>query len=171
MSMSPMTSFELRQKRYVKCISCWCLTRRLICPSGQDGGRCRSQVSRERSEPGDGAGNQSNFRLPHFREPPHYSLLNRQIPTPPLLFQRSAQEQVLGHRYDSHATCYKLYSQCGVHTVADTLILRHYNEVTMSAIASQISSLTIVYSTVYSSTDERKHQSPASLAFVKEIHR
>ena len=32
--------------------------------------------------------------------------------------------------------------------------------------ASQITSLTIVYSTVYSGTDEIKHQSSASLAFV-----
>ena len=41
----------------------------------------------------------------------------------------------------------------------------------MGAIASQITSLTIVYSTVYSDTDERKHQSSASLAFVRGIHR
>ena len=41
----------------------------------------------------------------------------------------------------------------------------------MSAIASQITSLTIVYSTVYSGTDQRKHQGSASLAFVKGIHR
>ena len=37
------------------------------------------------------------------------------------------------------------------------------------AIASQITSLTIVYSTVYSGTDERKHQSSAPLAFVRGI--
>ena len=41
----------------------------------------------------------------------------------------------------------------------------------MGAVASQITSLTIVYSTVYSDADQRKHQSPASLAFVREIHR
>ena len=41
----------------------------------------------------------------------------------------------------------------------------------MSAIASQITSLTIVYSTVYSDTDQIKHQSSASLAFVRGIHR
>ena len=41
----------------------------------------------------------------------------------------------------------------------------------MSAIASQITSLTIVYSTVYSGADQRKHQSSASLAFVWGIHR
>ena len=41
----------------------------------------------------------------------------------------------------------------------------------MGVIASQITSLTIVYSTVYSDADQRKHQSSASLAFVRGIHR
>ena len=41
----------------------------------------------------------------------------------------------------------------------------------MTAMASQITSLMIVYSTVYSSADQRKHQSSASLAFVGGIHR
>ena len=41
----------------------------------------------------------------------------------------------------------------------------------MGAMASQITSLAIVYSTVYSGADQKKHQSPASLAFVRGIHR
>ena len=41
----------------------------------------------------------------------------------------------------------------------------------MGAMASQITSLMIVYSTVYSDADQRKHQSSASLAFVRGIHR
>ena len=41
----------------------------------------------------------------------------------------------------------------------------------MGAMASQINSLTIVYSTVYSGADQRKHQSSASLAFMQGIHR
>ena len=41
----------------------------------------------------------------------------------------------------------------------------------MGAIASQITSLTIVYSTLYSGADQSKHQSSASLAFVRGIHR
>ena len=48
--------------------------------------------------------------------------------------------------------------------------LSHYSDVIMYAMASQITSLTIVYSTVYSGTDQRKHQSYASLAFVRGIH-
>ena len=39
----------------------------------------------------------------------------------------------------------------------------HYNDVIMTTIASQITSLTIVYSIVYSDADQRKHQSSASL--------
>ena len=41
----------------------------------------------------------------------------------------------------------------------------------MRTMASQITSLTIVYSTVYSGADQRKYQSIASLAFVRGIHR
>ena len=47
----------------------------------------------------------------------------------------------------------------------------HYDDVIMDTIASQITSLAIVYSIVYSSADQRKHQSSASLAFVWGIHR
>ena len=42
----------------------------------------------------------------------------------------------------------------------------HYSDVIMGAIASQYTSFTIIYSTVYSDSDQRKHQSSASLAFV-----
>ena len=41
----------------------------------------------------------------------------------------------------------------------------------MGAVASQITSLTIVYSTVNSDADQRKHQSSTPLAFVRGIHR
>ena len=44
-------------------------------------------------------------------------------------------------------------------------------DVIMSAIASQITGVSIVYSTVCSDADRRKHQSSTSPAFVKEIHR
>ena len=40
----------------------------------------------------------------------------------------------------------------------------------MGVMASQIISLVIVYSTFYSGTDHRKHQSSTSLAFVLGIH-
>ena len=41
----------------------------------------------------------------------------------------------------------------------------------MGAMASQITILTIVYSTVYSGADQSKHQSSASLVFVWGSHR
>ena len=41
----------------------------------------------------------------------------------------------------------------------------------MGTMASQITSLNIVYSIVYSGADQRKRQSSASLAFVRGIHR
>ena len=40
----------------------------------------------------------------------------------------------------------------------------HYDDVMMSAMESQITSFTIVYSTVYSGADQRKQQSSTSLA-------
>ena len=50
-------------------------------------------------------------------------------------------------------------------------IANHYCDAIMGTIASEITSLTIVYTTVYSDADQNKHQSSASLAFVWGIHR
>ena len=47
----------------------------------------------------------------------------------------------------------------------------HYCDVIMGMVTSQITSLKIVYSTVYSDADQRKYQSSALLAFVRGIHR
>ena len=47
----------------------------------------------------------------------------------------------------------------------------HYSDVIMSTMASQTTSLAIVYSSVISGADEGKHQSSASLAIVKGIPR
>ena len=52
-----------------------------------------------------------------------------------------------------------------------TTRLTHCSDIIMGAIASQITSLAIVFSTVYSGAYQRKHQSSASLAFVRGIHR
>ena len=46
----------------------------------------------------------------------------------------------------------------------DGLHFDHCSDVIMNTMASQITSLTIVYSTVYSGADQRKHQSSALLA-------
>ena len=49
--------------------------------------------------------------------------------------------------------------------------LGHYNDTVISAMASQITSLRIVYSTVFAGVNQRKHQCSASLASVRGIHR
>ena len=53
----------------------------------------------------------------------------------------------------------------------DVKPIAHYIDVIMTTMASKMTSLTVVYSTVYSDADQRKHQSSASLAFVWGIHR
>ena len=49
--------------------------------------------------------------------------------------------------------------------------LVYYSDVIIDAKASLCTSLTSVYSTVHSCADQRKHQSSASMAFVRGIHR
>ena len=59
------------------------------------------------------------------------------------------------------ATCYTLH----------WTPIYHCNDVIMSAMASQITGVSIVCSTICSSADQRNHQSSASLAFVRGMHR
>ena len=61
---------------------------------------------------------------------------------------------------------------CKFYTICVSLpyAILHYNDSMISAMVSQITSLTIVYSTVYSDADQRKHQSSASLAFVWPVN-
>ena len=66
-------------------------------------------------------------------------------------------------------TCDKIMAVQG--TFNDLWKKCHYSDVIMSAMLSQITGVSIVYSTVCSCADQRKHQSFASLAFVREIHR
>ena len=65
--------------------------------------------------------------------------------------------------------CWKEVSMAGTSNYIPQ-ILWHYSDVIMGVMASQITSLTIVYSAVYSRADQRKYQSSASLAFVRGIH-
>ena len=63
------------------------------------------------------------------------------------------------------------YDATVMNLLGKSLFLHHYGDVIMGVIASQITSLAIVYSVVYSDADQWKHQSSASLAFVRRIHR
>ena len=58
-----------------------------------------------------------------------------------------------------------------IHVYKQNVHANHYTDVIMNTMAFQIISLTVVYSTVYSDADQRKHESSASLAFVWGIHR
>ena len=73
---------------------------------------------------------------------------------------------VLGLKYIPHYLLSRPW-----HGIIVTTALLHYIDVIMTTMASQITSLTVVYSTVYSDAHQRKHQSSASLAFVWGIHR
>ena len=58
-----------------------------------------------------------------------------------------------------------------LHFKRHSMRFNHHHDVIMSAMASQITGVSIVCSAVYSGADQRKHQSSASLAFVRGIHR
>ena len=66
---------------------------------------------------------------------------------------------------------YKNWIYLFLNKIKYAAIFTHYIDVTMGVMASQITSFTIVYSTIYPGADQRKHQSSASLAFVRGIHR
>ena len=53
--------------------------------------------------------------------------------------------------------------------VSNTIDVNHYDDVIMTMLESQITSLTVVYSIVYSGVHQRKHQSSASLAFPAQM--
>ena len=94
---------------------------------------------------------------------------------------------VLGHEYKMtvcwtfiHVTvcCYTLINMLYICLTRLTKMIQqavvaaqHYSEVILGTMASQTTSLTIVYTTVYSGADQGKHQSSASLAFVRGINR
>ena len=72
--------------------------------------------------------------------------------------------------------CWKLTTTCWRDHWQRFILIRqpflyHYSDVIMSAMASQITDVSIVYSTISSGADQRKHESSASLAFVRGIHR
>ena len=66
----------------------------------------------------------------------------------------------------NHRICLSIIPDCGFWAWRC-----HYDDVTIGAMVPQITSLTTVYSTVYSDADHTKHQSSASLAFARGIHR
>ena len=90
--------------------------------------------------------------------PPKHDRLCLPLPGQPSVVSTSAKLPV-GHRGS--------FTRAGSRNTTK----QHYDDVIMGTMASQITSLMIVYSSVYSDADQRKHQSSASLAFVWGIHR
>ena len=83
---------------------------------------------------------------------------------PRVCSEPGGQKPVLSLSFDRIAFITKCEVELLIHS-------QHYNDVIMGAMASKITSFTIVYSTIYSGADQRKHQSSASLSFVRGIHR
>ena len=79
-------------------------------------------------------------------------------------------DRVLWRMYHPPFMCSPV-SQWVYKLIMPTIEAHHYGDVIMNTISSQITSLTIVYSTIYSGADQSKHQSSTSLAFVWGIHR
>ena len=76
-----------------------------------------------------------------------------------------------GNRSSSSWQPYRWHESTGIGMISIIKQTQdHYCDVKMGAMVSQITSLTSVYSTVYSGADQRKHQTFASLAFVWGIH-
>ena len=87
--------------------------------------------------------------------------------------QKASDAQRVSTSWFHHETFHKLQEEnthFRLKCVPTAEFLVHYNDVIMSAMASQITTLTIVYSTVYSGADQRTHQSSASQGFVGGIH-
>ena len=85
-------------------------------------------------------------------------------------FYRLFNPATLSHRNYTRGEAQNMIFGCGL-TLVGFVHNLHYNDVIMNTMASQITSLTMVYSTVYSRRRSKKNQSSASLAFVRIIHR
>ena len=79
--------------------------------------------------------------------------------------------------FASHLTVKKCFmissvqnSKGGSQCIKYWALFDHYNDVMMSSMASQITGMSVVYSTICSGTDQRKQQRSASLAFVRGNH-
>ena len=75
------------------------------------------------------------------------------------------------HNYATKITITAITSIETINCHPGNTLAVHYSDVMMSAMASQITILTIVCSTIYSGADRRKHQSSTSQPFVRRIHR
>ena len=103
----------------------------------------------------------------------------RRFPQDPTLDKSTSREPILtklrlnmASLGDNELKCWSgLSDSLSIVRLCEKINPQHYSDVIMTTLASQITSLTVVYSIVYSDAYQRKHQSSASLAFVWGIHR
>ena len=87
------------------------------------------------------------------------------------IYLYNASHRIVGHVFQPNGLLnWKIVRMTALYLAALTAVT-HYGDVIMDTMASRITSITIVYSTLYSGADQRQHQSSASLAFVQGIHR
>ena len=81
--------------------------------------------------------------------------------------------RLVGRRNTTYQECSRKQTEwiADLHNKTGVGWVTHYNDVIMSAMASQITGFSIVYFTFCSGADQRKYQSSASLAFVRGSHR
>ena len=110
--------------------------------------------------------------ISHFPKSILMSALGGYVPSRPKLFSIIASIWIYSLMDNSrHGIDLVLLTWYGFSTGGVTKINTHNYDVIMSAMAPHITSTSIVYSTICSSADQRKHQSSASLTFVRWIHR
>ena len=88
-----------------------------------------------------------------------------------LFWNGSLQNYLVINCYSLNILQFYAIASCTFCICPGNVAITHYSDVIMSAMAPHITSLTIVYSTIYLDGDQRKHQSSASLTFVRGIHR
>ena len=87
----------------------------------------------------------------------------------PSQWETSLQSNAVSHWLGSSLESALLCICASVKVWQKTVIFVHYTDVIMTTMASQITSLTVVYSTIYSDADQRKRQNSASLALCGEF--
>ena len=109
------------------------------------------------------------LKLNHVSKRGHWTL--RQVDNFHELLRYHCIVCLLSVTFSVHVRCYNIHSMIQFMVFCFITSNYNYNDVIMGTMASPIASLTIVNSTIYSGANQRKHQSSASLAFVRGIHR
>ena len=86
--------------------------------------------------------------------------------------QPSYSDGIIMHFLQPSWQMYEIYFlKSGLSFCTNSYSVNHYNDVIMGVTASQITRVSMVYSTVCTGEDQRKYQSSTSLVFVRGIHR